>query len=236
MTVSDITIQVDGLGSFIKNLERISAEAGKKLATNVQKIQAELWKLLQTMLQQLYLGAPFKNFDLEQRLERKLNDVNSIKNSNKNIKELIIHLKDKNNRSKNNKKNYKMLTTILKTIETIVIVIATSSSITLSLKGIYSIVISISTGVACGLSIGNKVIYEIFMQKFSKYKKYEKDQQNIEFFDKLNRKSSQNNISDKSDHEFLCKTFTKNLDESKNDSFFINMNLKIKLCLSVIIN
>ena len=35
MTVSDITIEAEGLGSFFKNLGKISAEAGKKLAKNV---------------------------------------------------------------------------------------------------------------------------------------------------------------------------------------------------------
>ena len=37
MTVSDNTIQAEGLVSFSKNLGRISAKAGKKLATNVLK-------------------------------------------------------------------------------------------------------------------------------------------------------------------------------------------------------
>jgi len=37
MTVSDITIQAEGLGSFFKNLGRVSAKVGKKLLTNVLK-------------------------------------------------------------------------------------------------------------------------------------------------------------------------------------------------------
>ena len=37
MIVSDITIKAEGLGSFFKNLGRVSAEASKKLATNVLK-------------------------------------------------------------------------------------------------------------------------------------------------------------------------------------------------------
>ena len=37
MTVSDNTIQAEGLGGFFKNLGRISAKAGEKLATNVLK-------------------------------------------------------------------------------------------------------------------------------------------------------------------------------------------------------
>ena len=37
MIVSDNTIKAEGLGSFFKNLGKISAKAGKKLATNVLK-------------------------------------------------------------------------------------------------------------------------------------------------------------------------------------------------------
>ena len=37
MIVSDNTIQAEGLGSFFKNLGKISSKAGKKLATNVLK-------------------------------------------------------------------------------------------------------------------------------------------------------------------------------------------------------
>ena len=37
MTVSDNTIKAEGLGSFFKNLGKISAKAGKKLATNILK-------------------------------------------------------------------------------------------------------------------------------------------------------------------------------------------------------
>ena len=35
MTVSDSTIKAEGLGSFFKNLGKISAKAGKKLAKNI---------------------------------------------------------------------------------------------------------------------------------------------------------------------------------------------------------
>ena len=37
MIVSDNTIKAEGLGSFFKNLGKISSKAGKKLATNVLK-------------------------------------------------------------------------------------------------------------------------------------------------------------------------------------------------------
>ena len=37
MIVSDNTIKTEGLGSFFKNLGKISSKAGKKVATNVLK-------------------------------------------------------------------------------------------------------------------------------------------------------------------------------------------------------
>ena len=59
-------------------------------------------------------------------------------------------------------------------------------------------VIPISTASACALSIGNKKTYEIIINKYNKYKKqYEEDQQTIKSFDKLYRKSLQDNVIDK---------------------------------------
>ena len=101
-----------------------------------------------------------------------------------------------------------MITTILKSFNTFVIIALTSSSITLSLTGIGLIVKPFSTATECGLSITNKVLYEIVMQKYNKYKKlYETDQQTTKSFDKLYRKSLQDNLIDKVEYESLCNIF-----------------------------
>ena len=113
-----------------------------------------------------------------------------------------------------------MLTTILKSFDTFVVIATTSSSITLSVTGIGLIPIPISTATACGLSVRNKVINEIIMQKYNKYKKLcENDQQTFKSFDKLYRKSIQDNVIDKSEYERLCNIFTKYLEETNNKSF-----------------
>ena len=168
----------------------------------------------------LYPSAPIiENIDLEKRLEKKINDVNSFNNHVNNIKGMITYFKDKNRKSKKRYKKYKTITTMLKSFDTFVIFATTSSSITLSLKGIGLIAIPISTASACALSISNKVIYEIIMNKYNKYKKqYEKDQLTIKYFDKFYRKSLQDNIIDKSEYENLCNIFTKYVDENKNES------------------
>ena len=134
----------------------------------------------------IYPFAPLENIDLEQRLEKKLNDVNSFKNHIINIKEMITFFKDKNNKSKKRYKSYSFLNTILESIDSIVIIAATTTSVTLSITGIGLIVLPISAGIACTLSLGNKVLHKLIINKYNKYKKqYEGDQQTIRSFDKL---------------------------------------------------
>ena len=79
----------------------ISYNTGKGL--NLGKIFIILYQLNGD---RLYPLAQFenKNIDLEQRVEKKLNDVNSFNNHMNNIEELITYFKDKNNKSK---KKYK---------------------------------------------------------------------------------------------------------------------------------
>ena len=132
---------------------------------------------------------------------------------------MISYFKDKHNKSKKNYRK-KTLTTIIKSFDTFVIIATTTSSITLSLTGIGLIVIPKSTAAACGLSIGNKVVYETIMNKYNKYKKlYERDQQTVRSFDKFYRNSLQDSVTDKTEYESLCNIFTKYVDENKNESF-----------------
>ena len=169
----------------------------------------------------VYPSAPLlENIDLEKRLEKKTNDGNSFNNHINNIKKMITYFKDKNNKSEKKYKNYKTLNTILESVDSIVIIAATSTSITLSVTGIGSIVLPVSAGVACALSLGNKVLHKIIINKYNKYKKqYEKDQLTNKSFDKLYRKSLQDNVIDKNEYESLCNIFTKYVDENKNESF-----------------
>ena len=98
-----------------------------------------------------------KKNDLEQRLEKNINDVNSFNDHINNTKERILYFKGNKIKSKEKYKNYKTFTTIIISFDTFVIIATTSSSVTLSLTGIGLIAIPISTATACGISIGNKV-------------------------------------------------------------------------------
>ena len=169
----------------------------------------------------LYPSAPLlENIDLEKRLEKKINGINSFNNHVNNIKEMITYFKDKNNKSKKKYKNYKTLNTVLESVDSIIIIGATSTSITLSITGVGLIILPISAGIACGISLGNKVLHKLIINKYNKYKKqYERDQNTIKSFDKLYRKSLQDSVIDKTEYESLCKIFTKYIDENKNESF-----------------
>ena len=169
----------------------------------------------------LYPSAPLlENIDLEKRLEKRINDVNSFNNHIINIKEMITYFKDKNHKSKKKYKNYKILNTVFESVDSIVFIAASSTSITLSITGIGLIVLPISAGIACALSLDNKVLHKLFINKYNKYKKqYERHQQTFKSFDRLYRKSLQDNIIDKNEYENLCNIFTRYVDENKNESF-----------------
>ena len=171
--------------------------------------------------EKLYPSLPLlENIDLEKRLEKKINDVNSFNNHINNIKDMITYFKDKNHKSKKRFKNYKTLNTVLESVDSIVIIAATSTSIILSITGIGLTILPISAGIACSLSLGNKVLHKLIINKYNKYKKqYERDQQFFKSFDKLYRKSLQYNIIDITEYESLCNLFTKYVDENKNESF-----------------
>ena len=169
----------------------------------------------------LYPSAPLlENIDLEKRLEKKINDVNSFNNHINNIKEMITYFKEKNNKSKKKYKNYKTLNTVLESVDSLIIIGATSTSITLSITGLGLIILPISASIACTLSLGNKILHKLIINKYNKYKKqYERDQQTIKSFDNLYRKSLQDNIIDKTEYDSLCNVFSKYVDENKNESF-----------------
>ena len=133
---------------------------------------------------------------------------------------MITYFKDKTNKSKKRYKNQKTLNTVLESVDSIVIIGATSTSITLSVTGIGLTVLPISAGIVCTLSLGNKVMHKLITNKYNKYKKlYERDQNTIKSFDKLYRKSLQDHVIDKCEYESLCNIFSKYVDENKNESF-----------------
>ena len=139
---------------------------------------------------------------------------------------MVQYFKDENNKSKKRYRIYKTINTKLESVDSIVIIGETSTSITLSIT---SVGLPISDGIACTLSLGNKVLHKTIIKKYNKYKtQYGKDQQTIKSFDKLYRKSLQDNFIGKTEYENLCNIFTKYLEETKMILFY-KFEHKIKI-------
>ena len=120
-----------------------------------------------------------KNIDLEQRLEKKLNDFKSFNNHTNNIKEMITYFKDKNNKSKKRNKNHKTLNTKSESVDSFFLIGATSTSIFVSITGIGLIVLPLSAGIACTLSLSNKVTSKKIINKYNIYKKQNEKYQQL---------------------------------------------------------
>ena len=79
-------------------------------------------------------------------------------------------------------KNYKSLNTVLKSVDSIIIKGVTSTSITLSITGVGLILLPISAGIVCTLSLGHKIIHKLLINKHNKYKKQKKISTNNKVF------------------------------------------------------
>ena len=71
----------------------------------------------------LYPSAPSENNNLEQRLEKKLSEVNISNNSSNNIKEIVSFFEKKNSKWERKYKKDEMLTTTLKSFHTTYVII-----------------------------------------------------------------------------------------------------------------
>ena len=152
----------------------------------------------------LYPSAPLQQDDLEQRLEKKLNDVNSFNNSINNIKEMATYFKEKNNRSEKKYENLKTLITLLESVDTVVVISSIALSVTLSITRFGLIAVPISAGIFCSLSAAIKMLHRLLLNKSNIYKEqYGRDQETIKSFDKLHRKVFQDNLIDKNEYESL---------------------------------
>ena len=107
------------------------------------------------------------------------------------VKEIFNYLKEEN--KKEETKQNKLLNTIFRTVETVVVVVTSNSTaITSSDTGVVFIVVPILVGVTCGLTIYNKGLYEkISIKQSSERKHFEKTQEKISPSGKLSGKCIQ---------------------------------------------
>ena len=78
---------------------------------------------------------------------------------------MITYFEVETHKSKKKYENYKTLTSISESVDTVVIIGATTTSVMLLVIGVGLIVFPISAGIACTLSLGNKILHKIFIIK-----------------------------------------------------------------------
>ena len=83
---------------------------------------------------------------------------------------MISFFENKILQSKKKYENYETITSIIESVDTIGIIGATTISVTLSVTGVGLVVVPISAGVACAVSLSIDVIQKIFSMKIFKYK------------------------------------------------------------------
>ena len=133
---------------------------------------------------------------------------------------MITYFKDNSKKPKRKYEKYKTLTSVLESIDRVVLLGASTKSVTLSVTDVGLIVVPISAEIACTLSTGKKVLQKVNLNEYNEYKKQkEKDQQTMESSDKLFSKRYQDILIDKEELVSLCKFFTTYVDETKKDFF-----------------
>ena len=152
-----------------------------------------------------------------------MNDGSSFKISIINLEEMIINFKDKKYKLKNKYKKYKTPASVLESDGTVLNFRATTASLILSVTGVGLILLPISPGIAFVLSLVNKVLREIILKKYIKYKKhYQKNQETFKSFDKLYSKRLQDVLIDRKEYESACSFFfTRYVDEAKNEPLLL---------------
>ena len=84
---------------------------------------------------------------------------------------MVSYFKDRSHKSTKKYRKYKTLSTILESVDTIVIFGAMSTSITLSITGIGLNLLPKAAGITCTLSLCNKVLQKLIINKYNKKKK-----------------------------------------------------------------
>ena len=103
---------------------------------------------------------------------------------------------------------------IFESVDKVVIIGATTTSVTLSHTGVGLLLLPISAGLVCALSLGNKVIHRIKLIIIIT-QAIRKNQQTIKFFIKLYRKGFKDNLINKNDYESFCIFFNEHVDQNK---------------------
>ena len=119
-------------------------------------------------------------------INKKLKEVNSFNNSINNINLISKYYEEEYKKLKKKHNKFKNLNKILNTIDSIVNISSTSTSITFSLTGFGIITIPIIAGIGCGITITSKITNEFIKKKEKSYlEKYTLSHNTLQDFRKM---------------------------------------------------
>ena len=134
---------------------------------------------------------------------------------------LTWNIKDINR--KRYKKIYKTLTSRVESVDTVVNIGATTTSVNLSVTGVGLIGLQIAAGFACALWLGDNVIHKITLKKYNKYKnQVEKDKQTLNLMINFIGKVYKIIALIIMNMNLPVKFLKNNVDEKKNEAFHQN--------------
>ena len=154
--------------------------------------------------------------NLEQRLERHLNALNSFINSINNIKEMKNFYIHESKKYKKLYSTFKRINLITHSLDTLLIIGVTSTTVTLSVTGVGLIVVPIAAGVGASITISSKLISEVLkIKEKTYYKKYQLALKTLEEYNKLLTKSLEDNKIDQNEYKQLKETFSSYKDKQR---------------------
>ena len=159
---------------------------------------------------------PNDNVNWEEIINKKLKEVNSFNNSINNINLISKFYEEEYKKLKKKYNKFKTLNKILNTIDSVVIIGFTSTSITFSLTGFGIITIPIIAGIGCGITITSKIICEYLKTKEKSYlEKYTLSYNTLQDFKKLHQKSLEDNVLDQNEYKRFTDIYVNYQTESK---------------------
>ena len=110
-----------------------------------------------------------------------------------------------------NKKGYRILTSLLESVDTVIINGAIATSVALSVSVVRLIVVPFSARFLCALPLGNGVTHKMIKNKYKKYKKniMRKTSKQLLLLIKYIEKDYEINLIDQKECESLCHIFSK---------------------------
>ena len=108
------------------------------------------------------------NKQLQSALQSELQKVNSFNNSIRNISLMMKYYEMEEEKYKQKYTKYKLINNLIHSLDGIIVIRTTSTSVRLSITGVGIIVVPIAAGVGCATGILGKNFFQLFEEKGAK--------------------------------------------------------------------